>query len=131
MSQQVREMEKQKLELISHVEQRLQEGNRTHTILQRKIQEVEEKKKTLTQVGSRRGFRDFESVMDLVEENTEEAESSGGEQQESVQLPVLPAFGQIEFEKSVYDEKGGQASSTREVTAVKSHDIALDRITDN
>jgi len=49
----------------------------------------------------RKNFRDFEGEMEdyepVEEENSSDAESSIAEVVDSAQLPVLPAFGQIDY----------------------------------
>lgn len=79
----------------------MEEGNRATTLLQRKIQEAESKKNILTAQALRKNFRDFEGEMEdyepVDEENSEDAESSVAEVVDSAQLPVKPAFGQIDY----------------------------------
>jgi len=79
----------------------LEEGNRATTLLQRKIQEAESKTNILTAQALRKNFRDFEGEMEdyepVDEENSEDAESSVAEVVDSAQLPVKPAFGQIDY----------------------------------
>ena len=56
----------------------------------------------------RKNFRDFEGEMEdyepVEEEGSDEAESSIGEVVDSAQLPVLPAFGQIDYYRQMEGE---------------------------
>lgn len=56
----------------------------------------------------RKNFRDFEGEMEdyePVEEENSEDESSAAEVVDSVKLPVLPAFGQIDYIKNIEGEE--------------------------
>ena len=94
-------MERQKLELVHHVESRLQDGNRANEILKKQIEQAEAKKSLLASQALRKNFRDFEGEMEdyepVEEENSEDAESSIADVVDSAQLPVKPAFGQIDY----------------------------------
>lgn len=91
-------MERSKLELAHHVETRLQDSNRSNERLRRQMMDEQQKRQILTAQALRKNFRDFEGEMEdyepVEEENSEDAESSAAEIiVDSVQLPVLPAFG--------------------------------------
>ena len=88
LSDQVRNMEKQKLELVHHVETRLQHGNMANEMLQKQLKEEQQKKQILAAQALRKNFRDFEGEMEdyepVEEENSEDAESSAAEVVDSV-----------------------------------------------
>lgn len=86
LSNQVRDMERQKLELVHHVESRLDDGNRANEMLRKQVKEAEAKKSLInsqhhpqhhTQHLNRKNFRDFEGEMEdyepVEEENSEDA----------------------------------------------------------
>ena len=75
-------MERQKLELVHHVESRLDDGNRANEMLRKQVKEAEAKKSLInsqhhTQHLNRKNFRDFEGEMEdyepVEEENSEDA----------------------------------------------------------
>ena len=105
LSQQVRDMERKKLELVHHVETRLQDGNRANELLQKQLRDEQQKKQILAAQALRKNFRDFEGEMEdyepVEEENSEDAQSSAAEVADGVQLPVAPAFGQIDYIRNV------------------------------
>ena len=82
------------------MESRLEEGNRANIILAQKVQEANNQKAIMANQQVRKNFRDFEGEMEdyepVEEENSDEAESSIADVVDSAQLPVLPAFGQID-----------------------------------
>ena len=83
------------------MESRLEEGNRANIILAQKVQEANNQKAIMANQQVRKNFRDFEGEMEdyepVEEENSDEAESSIADVVDSAQLPVLPAFGQIDY----------------------------------
>ena len=83
------------------MESRLEDGQRANDILQQQIKEAETKKSILASQALRKNFRDFEGEMEdyepVEEENSEDAESSIADVVDSAQLPVKPAFGQIDY----------------------------------
>ena len=70
-------------------------------MLAQKVAEANNQKVMLQNQQIRKNFRDFEGEMEdyepVEEENSSDAESSIAEVVDSAQLPVLPAFGQIDY----------------------------------
>ena len=103
LSNQVRDMEKEKMKLVQQVEDRLEEGSKANELLSRKIVEANETRDAL-QKAARKNFRDFEGEMEdyePVEEENSDAEQSVADVVDSAQLPVKPAFGQIDYYRQV------------------------------
>ena len=79
----------------------MDEGNRATALLAQKVAEANNQKVMLQNQQIRKNFRDFEGEMEdyepVEEENSSDAESSIAEVVDSAQLPVLPAFGQIDY----------------------------------
>ena len=125
LNNQVAEMERQKIDLVQQVEDRLEEGNRANLILAKKVQEANKPKINV------KNFRDFEGEMEDYEP-VEEAPTSEEEEPEepmepledpselelaepepveleqiddTVQLPVLPAYGVINKVRQIEDSQ--------------------------
>ena len=99
LSNTVRELEKEKHELVRQVEDKLSEGQRVNTELVKQIQAAS----TLNKQAAlgRRNFKDFEGEMDdyepVEEEKSDEGSDSLPDIVETAQLPVKPGYGEIDY----------------------------------
>ena len=98
-------MERQKLQLVQQVEEKLSEGAKANQLLSQKVLEAQRQKQILANQNIRKNFRDFEGEMEdyepVEEENSEDAQSSVADIVDGAQLPVKAAFGQIDYYRHI------------------------------
>ena len=118
LGKQVKELEIQKKSLVTQVDQRLSESRSANNMLIKKLSEMQTRGKptpTPTPLPVKKSFRNFESEMedyDPVEEEKEEDEveeskdnETGSEEiMDTAELPLRPAFGEIDYYRNVEGE---------------------------
>jgi hypothetical protein len=90
------------------VEEKLSEGWSANQQLIKKIAETNRQREEQAKVLSRKSYKDIEGEMEdyePVEEENSEDEESIPDVAECVQLPVLPAYGEIEYYKQRFGEE--------------------------
>ena len=108
LSHQVKELEEQKHQLVSQVEEKLSEGWSANQQLMKKIAAASAQKDADSKRMARKSYKDIEGEMEdyePVEEEKSEDEESIPDVVEHVQLPVKPAFGELDYYRQMQGEE--------------------------
>ena len=108
LSHQVKELEEQKHQLVSQVEEKLSEGWNANQQLMKKIAAASAQKDADSKRMARKSYKDIEGEMEdyePVEEERSEDEESIPDVVEHVQLPVKPAFGELDYYRQMQGEE--------------------------
>ena len=108
LSNQVKALENEKEHLVRSVEEKLSEGWEANQMLIRKIELANKQRALQESAIKRRDYKDIEAEMEDYEPVEEEKSMDGEsnpEVKESVQLPVLPVKGKIDYNRMKFGEE--------------------------
>jgi phage repressor protein C with HTH and peptisase S24 domain len=114
LSNSVRELERQKHDLVNKVEERLSQGAHETHALAKQIEDVQQTKgRVRAEAANKRNFRNFEGEMEeyepVAEENSQDEEGSDGERlcEDTFvdRMHGKPAFGEIDYYRQVVGEE--------------------------
>ena len=108
LSHQVKELETEKVQLVQQVEDKLSEGWQANQELMKKIAQANKQREEQAKVMARKSYKDIEGEMEdyeAVEEENSEDEESIPDVVEHVQLPVKPAFGELDYYRQMQGEE--------------------------
>ena len=108
LSSQVKQLETEKEHLVQQVEDKLSEGWSANQQLMKKIADANAQRAEQAKIMARKSYKDIEGEMEdyePVEEENSEDEESIPDVIEHVQLPVKPAFGEIDYYRQMQGDE--------------------------